>query len=34
MCFECVLEIVWGGERVEQGGRGEDWTWITGKKKS
>src|SRR6266852_3995358 len=29
-----VLEIVWGGECVEQGGCGEDWTWITWKKRS
>jgi hypothetical protein len=33
MCFECVLEIVWGGEWVEQGGCGEDWSGISGKKK-
>jgi len=31
--FECVLEIVWRGECVEQGGFGEDWTGISGKKK-
>ena len=33
MCFEWVLEIVWGGECVEKGGCGEDWTGISGKKK-